>query len=51
MQFNYIQYLWSTYTEQELYTIVNGGGLESDKAQANKELNRRKEEQNEITSL
>ena len=51
MQFNYIQYLWSEYTEEELYTIINGGGLESDKARAKQELNRRIEEQTEFLEL
>lgn len=51
MQFNYIQYLWSEYTEEELYGIINGGGLEFDKVKAKQELNRRIEEQTEFLEL
>lgn len=51
MQFDYIQYLWFEYTEEELYTIINGGGLESDKARAKQELHRRIEEQTEFLEL
>ena len=51
MQFNYNDWFWSQQTEEYLYTIMNGGGLESDKARAEQELNRRKEEQTEITRL
>ena len=48
MQFNYNDWFWSQQTEEYLYTIVNGGGLESDKARAEQELNKRKEEQTKI---
>ena len=51
MQFDYIQYLWSEYTEEELDAIINGGGLESDKDRARQELNRRIQEQTEFLNL
>lgn len=51
MQFNYIQYLWSEYTEEELVAIINGQGLESDKLRAKQELNKRIQEQTEFLEL
>ena len=51
MQFNYNEWLWHQQTEQELITIINGRGLESNKARAKQELNRRIEEQTEFTEL
>lgn len=51
MQFNYNDWFWSQQAEEYLYTIVNGGGLESDKARAEQELNKRTEEQTEFIEL
>ena len=51
MQFNYNEWLWHQQTEQELISIINGGGLESDKARAEQELNRRTQEQTEFIEL
>ena len=51
MQFNYNEWLWHKQTEQELISIINGGGLDSDKARAEQELNKRKQEQTEFTEL
>lgn len=51
MQFDYIQYLWSQYTDEELDIIINGGGLESDKDRARQELNKRIQEQTEFLNL
>ena len=51
MQFDYNEWFWSQQTEEELYIIVNGGGLESDKARAKQELNKRIEEQTEFIEL
>lgn len=51
MQFDYNKWFWSQQTEEELYTIVNGGGLEFDKARAKQELNRRTQEQTEFLEL
>lgn len=51
MQFDYIQYLWSQYTNEELDIIINGGGLESDKDRARQELNKRIQEQTEFLNL
>jgi len=51
MQFNYNDWFWSQQTEEHLYTIMNGGGLESDKARAKQELNRRTQEQTEFIEL
>lgn len=51
MQFDYIQYLWSSYHESELHDIINGGGLEADKQKAKAELHRREQEQSEFLEL
>ena len=51
MQFNYNEWFWSQQTEEHLYTIINGGGLESDKVRAEQELNRRTQEQTEFIEL
>ena len=51
MQFDYNEWFWCQRTEEELYTIINGGGLESDKARAKQELHRRIEEQTEFLEL
>ena len=51
MQFNYNDWFWSQHTEEQLYIIINGGGLESDKARAEQELNKRTQEQIEFTEL
>ena len=36
MQFNYNEWFWSQQTEEYLYTIMNGGGLELTKQEPNK---------------
>ncbi len=51
MQFNYNDWFWSQHTEEQLYIIINGGGLESDKARAEQELNKRTQEQIEFIEL
>jgi hypothetical protein len=51
MQFNYNEWLWHNQTEEELISIINSGGLESYKARAEQELNKRKQEQKEFTEL
>lgn len=51
MQFDYNEWFWSQQTEEYLYTIINGGGLESEKARAKQEINRRIEEQTEFIEL
>jgi len=51
MQFNYNDWFWSQQTEEYLYTIMNGVGLESDKARAEQELNIRTQEQIEFLEL
>lgn len=41
MEFNYWDYFWSEQTEEHLYKIIKGKGLDSGKARAQQELNRR----------
>lgn len=51
MQFDYNEWFWSQLTDEYLYTIMNGRGLESDKARAKQEINKRIEEQTEFIEL
>jgi len=38
MQFDYNDWFWSQLTEEELYNIINSGGLESEKAKAKQKI-------------
>jgi len=51
MKFNYIQYLWSSYTDAELINIINGKGLDADRLRAKQELDKREQEQVEFIEL
>jgi len=41
MKFNYNKWFWSQQTDEYLYNIINGKGLEYEKLMANKEINKR----------
>ena len=51
MKFNYTQWLWQQYTDRELLSIIQGGGLDADILRAKQELSNRYEQEQEIIKL
>lgn len=51
MQFNYTQWLWQQYTDKELLSIVQSGGLDTDILRAEQELSNRHEQEQEIIKI
>ena len=51
MQFNYTQWLWQQYTDNDLLSIIQGGGLDADILRAKQELSNRHEQEQEIIKL
>ena len=48
MKFNYTQWLWQQYTDRELLSIIQGGGLDADILRAKQELSNRYEQEQEM---
>lgn len=51
MKFNYTQWLWQQYTDKELLSIVQGGGLDTDILRAEQEISNRHEQEQEIIKI